>query len=74
MKLRTRHMPTKKHGKDKYDRKEIPSEYKCSRCKKDMRIKDEYGGCECSKSHCYTTVGNKSGNAFWKAEIDYNGR
>ena len=65
-------MPTKKHGKDKYDRNEIPLEYKCSRCKRDMRIDDEDGGCGCSKSH-YRNIASKSGNAFWKTEIDYNG-
>lgn len=65
----------KKHAKylnDKYC-KEIPAEFKCSRCKEDMRrpLSDD-GGCKCSNQHPITP--SKSGNAIYKTDIDYNGK
>ena len=30
---------------------EIPLEYKCSKCHKDLRIRKDKGGCDCNKQH-----------------------
>lgn len=45
---------------------EIPSEFKCGRCKLDMRIEAKSGGCKCSRSH------DESGGKVPKAFVDYD--
>lgn len=53
-------------------KKNIPSEHKCSRCRKDMR-KDEIkgGGCNCSTFH--KRAASKSGLNIWNTNTEYHG-
>ncbi len=50
----------------------IPSEYKCSYCKKDLRetAKDK-DKCECNKYHPVSV--NKSGGNIYVVEMEYKG-
>jgi hypothetical protein len=57
--------------KCKIEREKIPNEYKCSRCKGDLRETAKKHGCECIKSHPIS--GNKSGGQFMRTVIDYKG-
>lgn len=45
---------------------EIPIEFKCGRCKLDMRIDAENGGCKCCRSH------SSSGGKVPKSFVDYD--
>jgi len=51
---------------------QIPPEFKCSRCKLDMRCRVEHGGCTCDRSTKKAT-GSKSGNAVIVTEFEYQG-
>lgn len=50
---------------------EIPSEYKCSRCKLDLRRKDYVNGCTCPTFHPYPA--SKSGNNVIVTDLEYQG-
>lgn len=45
---------------------EIPKEHKCCKCKRDLRIKKEDGGCECPAGH------GSSGRQVPKCFVDYD--
>jgi len=50
----------------------IPPQYRCSRCKGDLRLEpDESGACQCNSSH--PTIGSKGGDKFIKTYLDYHG-
>lgn len=54
------------------NKKEIPSRYKCSRCKRDLRIQlNIKNKCICNKNHPIST--NKTGKGIWIAHKDYDG-
>lgn len=53
-------------------KKEIPSEYKCSRCGKDMRDKVELGN-KCICSHEHPRPINKTGIGIYIVQQNYEG-
>ena len=50
---------------------DIPLEYTCSRCKKDLRDTAKKNKCDCKKSHPFS--GNKSGDKITSLDLKYDG-
>ncbi len=56
---------------------EIPTKHKCSKCHKDMRVREDKGGCDCDKQHdkCETARNAKkrmSAEEIENVKLDYS--